>query len=231
MPRIARVVALGHPHHVTQRGNYQQDIFTDDHDRRKYLSILETESQKYGLKVLAYCLMTNHVHFIVVPEREDSMGAVFKYLNMKYSQYYNTRIGQGGHLFQGRFHSCVMDEVYTIVCARYIERNPVRAKMVKNAWDWQWSSAAAHCGLEVNDYLKVNRLFQYIGLDHKLWRDFIAETDKRKDILQIKAQTCRGRPLAGADFVKRLEAKLDRSLTVKPRGRQKEKKGKQMFRI
>ncbi|MCK9554410.1 transposase [bacterium] len=222
MPRIARVVALDHPHHVTQRGNYQQNIFTDDHDRRKYLSMLAEESERYGLKILSYCLMTNHVHFIVVPEREDSMGNVFKYLNMKYSRHYNSRMGQGGHLFQSRFHSCVMDEVYTIVCSRYIERNPVRAKIVKDACGWEWSSARAHCGLELNDSLNVNQLFQYIGLDHKMWQDFLSHPDKSKDVLQIKEQTRRGRPLAGVDFVKMLEVKLNRPLTVKPRGRRKE---------
>ena len=89
MPRVARVVAAGYPHHITQRGNYRQKIFADDTDRRKYLSLLKEESKRYHLIILAYCLMSNHVHFMVIPQREDSMGKVFKYTNMKYSQYYN----------------------------------------------------------------------------------------------------------------------------------------------
>jgi putative transposase len=84
MPRIARVVAAGYPHRITQRGNYQQKIFTDDIDRIKYLSLLKEESSR-----LAYCLMSNHVHFMAIPQSEDSMGKVFKHTNMKYSQYYN----------------------------------------------------------------------------------------------------------------------------------------------
>jgi len=87
MPRIARIVAAGYPHHITQRGNYQQKIFTDDTDRRKYLSFLHKESKRYYLDILAYCLMSNHVHFMAVPQSEDSLGEVFKYTNMKYSQY------------------------------------------------------------------------------------------------------------------------------------------------
>lgn len=226
MPRIARVVALDHPHHITQRGNYQREIFVDDIDREKYLSLMEAESARYGLKTLSYCLMSNHVHFIVVPEYEDSMGNVFKYVNMKYSQYYNSRIGMGGHLFQGRFHSCVMDEVYSIVCARYIERNPVRAGIVKNAWDWQWSSARAHCGLTAEDPMGTNQLFEYIGLDKGVWQDFLSQPDKQKDVLQIKEQTQNGRPLAGVNFVKKLEKQLNRPLTLKVPGRKKKGKGK-----
>ena len=91
MPRIARVVAVDHPHHITQRGNYRQDVFEDDNDRIRYLSLLQTESKKYGLDILVYCLMTNHVHFMVVPRKEDAMANVFKYVNMKYSQYYNKK--------------------------------------------------------------------------------------------------------------------------------------------
>jgi putative transposase len=89
MPRIARVVAAGYPHRITQRGNYQQKIFTDDIDRIKYLSLLKEESSRYHLIILAYCLMSNHVHFMAIPQSEDSMGKVFKHTNMKYSQYYN----------------------------------------------------------------------------------------------------------------------------------------------
>ena len=103
MPRIARVVSQGYPHHITQRGNYRQKIFSVDTDYAKYLSFVESESKRYGLKILAYCLMPNHVHFIAVPQSEDSMGKVFKYVNMKYSQCYNKKIGASGHLFQGRF--------------------------------------------------------------------------------------------------------------------------------
>jgi len=86
MPRIARVVAARYPQHITQRGNYRQKIFADDTDRRKYLSLLKEESQRYHLIILAYCLMSNHVYFMVIPQGEDSMGKAFKYTNMKYFQ-------------------------------------------------------------------------------------------------------------------------------------------------
>src|SRR3989338_9543184 len=110
MPRIARVVAVGYPHHITQRGNYRQDIFLDDQDREYYLVLLKKESASYDLELLAYCLMTNHVHLIGVPHEEDSLAQVFKYVNMKYAQYFNQKCRSGvGHLWQGRFFSCVLD--------------------------------------------------------------------------------------------------------------------------
>ncbi|MDD5671471.1 MAG: transposase, partial [Candidatus Omnitrophica bacterium] len=93
MPRIARVVAVGYPHHITQRGNYQQSLFENDDDRIMYLSLVKAESVKRHLRILAYCLMSNHVHFIAVPDDEDSMALTFKYAHMKYSQAINKRNG------------------------------------------------------------------------------------------------------------------------------------------
>ena len=221
MPRIARIVGIGLPHHITQRGNYRQDIFENDNNRQKYLTLLKLESERYGLKILAYCLMTNHVHFIGVPEAKTSMGDVFKYVNMKYSQYFNLKKGERGHLFHGRFFSSVMDEYYLMACARYIERNPVRAKIVKNPWDWAWSSSRAHCGLDKSDPFQVNNLFDYIGIKKSQWKEFLSQEDNPEEMDRIKKETIRGRPLAGEGFTRSLEEKLKRALRTKPKGRPK----------
>jgi putative transposase len=219
MVREARVVAVGYPHHITQRGNYQQDIFLADEDRRTYLARVQEESAKYKLNILAYCLMTNHVHFICIPQAEDSLAQTFKYVNMKYSQYLNRKIGAGGHLFQGRFYSCVMDETHLYRCVRYIERNPVRAKMVKKAWDYQWSSARVHCGMEESDVLKTRALFRYIEGDEKGWKEYIAEKDNPTDIKLIKQNTMRGSVMGELKFITKLEKKMNRPLCVREKGR------------
>lgn len=224
MPRIARIVASGYPHHITQRGNYRQKIFSSDGDRGKYMTLIANESKRYRLKVLAYCLMPNHVHFIAVPENDDSLSNVFKYTNMKYSQYYNKKIGSCGHLFQGRFFSSIMDERYVIACARYIERNPVRAGMVKNLYDWNWSSAKIHCGMDKHDILGVNDLFDYVDYPQKDWKKFVEEPDEIDEIKIIREQTRRGRPLGEDSFIKKLEKKLNRFLMLKPRGRPRRNK-------
>jgi len=221
MPRIPRVVAVGYPHHITQRGNYRQRIFSSDTDRKKYLSLLIEESKRYSLLILTYCLMPNHVHFIVIPEREDSMGKVFKYAHMKYSQYYNKKKHTQGHLFQGRFFSSVMNERHAIACARYIERNPVRAKMVNKPYLWKWSSAKVHSGVDKHDELGVQKLFNYIEKDPKTWKEFIELSDDSNEIIQIREQTRKGRPLGSIDFVDEVERKTKRFLRLKPRGRPK----------
>lgn len=226
MPRIARAVEIDFPHHITQRGNYCQDIFEDDRDRSKYLSLLGIESRRYGLQILAYCLMANHVHFIGMPKRYDSMGNVFKYLNMRYSQYFNRKKSINGHLFQGRFFSCIMDEYYTMACARYIERNPVRAGIVEKPWDWKWSSARIHCGIDKKDNLSGKGLFNYIEIAEAEWKNFIIGKDNSQEVKNIKRETKKGRPLADTNFIEKLGEKARAILQTKPNGRPKKVRDK-----
>jgi len=149
MPRHARVVFEGVAHHITQRGNYRQNIFEDDADRKKYLQLVGEYSEKYKTKIFAYCLMTNHVHFIAAPMKPDSLALTFKYANMRYSKYFNFKNKRSGHLWQARFYSCPLYGNHAIEAVRYVERNPVRANLVGLPWEYEWSSAAEHVGLSV----------------------------------------------------------------------------------
>ncbi len=110
MPRMARVVVAGIPHHITQRGNRREDVFFCDDDRQRYLQLLLEYSAKHELETLAYCLITNHVHLVCVPAREESLSLVSKPLDMRYAQHVNWTHGISGRLWQGRFYSCVLDE-------------------------------------------------------------------------------------------------------------------------
>src|SRR5512139_3562363 len=103
MPRIARAVAVGFPHHITQRGNYRQSVFQSDKDYLQYKEWLTQYSTKYALKIWAYCLMSNHLHFVAVPLQGDALAKAFNALHMRYSQYANTKQDNRGHLWQGRF--------------------------------------------------------------------------------------------------------------------------------
>jgi len=149
MPRRARVVFEGVGHHITQRGNYRQNVFEDDSDKRKYVEFIREYSEKYGMKIYAYCLMSNHVHFIAAPVKEDSLAMTFKYANMRYSSYFNRKNKRSGHLWQGRFYSCPLHFEHALEALRYVERNPVRAKMVELPWEYEWSSAREHVGFNV----------------------------------------------------------------------------------
>jgi putative transposase len=144
MPRIARAVAVGHPHHITQRGNYRQVVFEEDADYNLYLDWLQMYSKKYSLKIWAYCLMSNHVHFVAVPQEPESMARAFNTLHMRYAQHFNERQGGKGHLWQGRFFSCALDEKHLYAAVRYVENNPVSAGIVRKAANYTWSSAAGH---------------------------------------------------------------------------------------
>ena len=150
MPRLARTVFARVPHHITQRGNRREDVFFTEDDRKAYLNWLLEYCDQYSVDILAYCLMTNHVHIVAVPGTEDSLQRVLKPLHMRYAQRINRAHGWKGHVWQGRFFSSPLDEVYVWAAVRYVERNPVRAKMVRKAENYPWSSAAGHCKLKTD---------------------------------------------------------------------------------
>lgn len=127
MSRIARAVAVGVPHHITQRGNNRQDVFFVDDDRRTYLDILTEKPERYGLEIHAYCLMTNHVHIVAVPTNEDALAKAVGRTHHAYTKYVNKLHARSGHLWQNRFFSCAMEEPHYWSAVRYVERNPVRA--------------------------------------------------------------------------------------------------------
>lgn len=219
MSRFARIVAPGLPHHITQRGSYEQDVFFCHGDREKYLEWIEKYSNKYQLEIISYCLMTNHIHFIAIPEKLNSMARTINIAHMLYAQNFNKKMGKCGHLWHSRYFSCVMDEQHLIAAARYIERNPVRARLVENPWEWEWSSAAFHCGIQTDPKIKLGDFFNLIDMNHLEWREFISREDETLFISKIKKSTYKGTPLAGETFIKNLEKKLGRKLKPNPPGR------------
>lgn len=219
MARVARIIAVEYPHHITQRGNNRQIVFNDDADREKYLTLVKKYSQLYKTDILSYCLMSNHVHFIAIPYKEDSLAKTFNFAHMQYSQYFNKKTSSCGHLWQGRFFSCVLDEPHLIMASQYIERNPVRAKIVKKAWEWKWSSAAYNAGKKQKDIILKDGLAAYIGETKKIWKERFDEEENQRIISNIKVQTAKGLPLAGDEFIDKLEKKLNRKLRASPVGR------------
>jgi len=219
MPRIARVVAAGLPHHITQRGNYRQDVFLNADDRMRYLAWIKEYSLKYGISILAYCLMQNHVHFIAIPSKDDSLAKTFNAAHMRYSQYFNQKLRQRGHLWQGRFYSCILDEPHLILAVRYVERNPVRAGLVEKPWQWPWSSAAVHAGQKEPGLIELGDLFNIAGISYDSWRGYLDVADKINFIQDIRKYTFTGRPLGRVAFIERLEEKFSRRLSALPIGR------------
>jgi putative transposase len=151
MARLPRVVAVDVPHHVTQRGNAKQIILANDGDRITYLELLRQYSELCSLSLLGYCLMSNHVHLIVVPRTAEALARTLKLVHGRYASYWNARQSSTGHVWQGRFYSCPLDDGHLWEALRYTELNPVRAGLVEAAENWIWSSAPAHCGLDTSD--------------------------------------------------------------------------------
>jgi len=219
MPRQARIVLPGEAHHITQRGNYQQEIFRETNDFRQYLFYLKECSEKYHIDILAYCLMRNHIHIIGIPHDKESLGMAFNTLTMRYSQYVNRKIKSYGHVWQGRYFSCVMDEIHLYRAIRYVERNPVRAKKVNSALNYEWSSARIHAGMQNEGFIALGKSFD---MSAKEWKAYLYEEDNvMTDEMRLK--TKRGLVVGTETFIKNAEKILKRSLKCLNPGRPKRK--------
>ena len=215
MPRLARVVVQGIPHHITQRGNRNQPVFFSEDDKKEYLRLVSTHAKRHGVQIWAYCLMTNHVHFIAVPDSEKSLTATFQEAHRLYTRRINFREGWRGYLWQGRFASFPMDEEYLIAAVRYVEQNPVKAKLVSNAWDYPWSSAKAHCKLHEDALLTPFFLEKEIAN----WKSFLTLEDRSNIDKRIESSIRTGRPLGSKEFIEGLEICLNRFLRKNKPGR------------
>jgi putative transposase len=215
MARLARIIVPGMPHHVTQRGNRRQDVFFTPDDRCVYLTYLNKYLTRCGLDIYAYCLMTNHVHFIAVPTTELSLSHTMRDTHTAYAGYRNYTDETCGHLWQGRFFSSVLDETHLWAAIRYVERNPIRAGIVENAADYPWSSAAAHCNGTPDPILSSN--FPPPGAIDD-WTGWLS-TDSDTDIWYIRQQTHTGRPCGSLSFFDQLETLLQRDVKPQKRGR------------
>lgn len=216
---MSRLVIPGLPHHVTQRGVRSLPVFTDDDDRELYLALLRDQADRHGLRFEAWCLMTNHIHLIAIPKREDSLARGIGEAHRLFTRARNFREGVRGYLFQGRFGSYVMDPGRLVRAARYIELNPVRAGLVDRAGDYPWSSAGLHLGQAAADALWTGRRAVEIVGD---WAEFLRAGEEVDDG-EVLRHLSTGRPLGSGSFIRRLERKTGRPLARRvggwPKGR------------
>jgi putative transposase len=196
------------PHHITQRGNRRQPTFFCEEDYAAYLDLMSQWCAEEGVEIWAYCLMPNHVHLIAVPEREDSLRRAIGEAHRRYTRRVNFREGWRGHLWQERFASFVLDEPYLLAAARYVELNPVRAKLVIAASDYRWSSVRAHLKGKDDCLVKVSPLLAIAGN----WRRLLTSAVTEEELKRFRAHERTGRVLGEDDFLKRLEKKLGRVL-------------------
>ncbi len=221
MARMARAVAPGMPHHVTQRGNRRQQTFFNDEDYQSYLELMAQWCEKYKVEIWSYCLMPNHVHLIAVPETKDGLKLAIGEAHRRYTRRINFREGWRGHLWQGRFSSFMMDERYLLACARYVELNPLRAGLVEKPEDWRWSSVGPHIQGEDDILVTVKPL---LAIVKKRWSDFLRTDARGSEIKLFKRHERTGRPLGSDSFIDTMERLLNRKLKPQKPGPKKKDK-------
>ena len=214
MARIARVVVPDYPHHVTQRGCRRQQTFFTTDDYRCYLELLQKRIVDAGISIWAYCLMPNHLHLVVVPETDQSLSRFLGPAHRQYALEINRRMGWKGHLWQERFHSFVMDERHLLAAVRYVELNPVRANLCAVAWDWPWSSAAAHMSGEDDDLVAVEPMLGRVGN----WEVYLSSSLAGPADDTLRKHSRSGRPAGDDAFLGVLEALTQRRLKKRKPG-------------
>ena len=214
MPRTARLVVPGYPHHITQRGNRRQRTFFDAADYLAYLGLLGQLKEKAGVNVWAYCLMPNHVHLVAVPERKHSFAKLFGVAHHRYALRVNLAQGWQGHLWQERYHSSVLDEAHLLAAVRYIELNPVRAGLCTRAEDWRWSSVHAHLQNTHDDLVNTEPMRERISD----WRDYLSADDNSDVLDSLRVHTRTGRPAGDEQFVDELEVLTGQKLRLRRPG-------------
>jgi putative transposase len=210
MPRNARCVVEGLPYHVTQRGTNRQKVFQTIGDRRTYLGLVHDNLDDAGIRVLAYCLMTNHVHWVVVPERADSLSTLFRRVHGRYAQAWNAQRQRTGHVWQNRFSSCPVSADRLWIALRYVEQNPVRALMAKAPEDYAWSSARAHLSAERDRARVLDMEFWKQSGGIETWRAMHAAAEQTVVTHLLRRCTYAGRPFGEESFLEGLEARFAR---------------------
>ncbi len=215
MARYARIIVPGAPHHVTQRGNRREPVFFEDGDQEVYRDLLAEQAERRRVEVWAYCLMPNHVHLILVPSDDVGLGRAVGETHRRYTNFINARGRWTGHLFQSRFSSVAMDEGHLLAAVRYVSLNPVRARLVRKAEDWAWSSARAHLAGVDDELVSVRPVLDRV----ERFVDLLQTDPDDPAFRSLRASEGSGRPLGNADFIAGLERRLGRPVARRAPGR------------
>lgn len=202
MPRPRRIDAPEYPQHVVQRSNNRQAVFFTDGDRVAYLRLLCQHADQQRCRVHAYVLMDNHVHLLATPDAPGGLSRMMQAVSRTYVRRVNDRQGRTGTLWEGRFHSTLVDtDRYLLACQRYIELNPVRAGRVAHPGDYRWSSYRANAQGMPNALLEPHSALELIALDlderRRRYAGFIEEGIPAVDLAAIRRALQSQRQLSG----------------------------------
>jgi putative transposase len=221
MARSPRLDLPGIPQHIVQRGNNRVPCFLDDWDRRRYLQNLREALLDTGVELHAYVLMSNHVHLLATPPALGAIARLMQKLGSQYVVVFNTRHRRSGTLWEGRYKSCLVDsESYLLRCMRYIDLNPVRARMTDDPAAFPWSSCASLCGTRDDPLLSPHPAYIALGTSPQeraaAYRSLLAEAIADDDLQAIRSYLQQQRALGRDAFRAMVEAETRRFAGIRP---------------
>lgn len=223
MPRRARDYVAGLPYHIVQRGNNREACFIEPENFQFYLELWQQSAKRYGVKVHAYCLMTNHIHVLATPDEASSISSAMKVVGSRYAQYFNLKYGRTGTLWEGRHRSSlVQSEKYFFTCSRYIELNPVRAGMVRRPGEYHWSSYGVNAWGDAS-WLTPHEEYLRLGVDAgeraRAYRDLFEYRLSQEDLRLMRKAAHYCQPVGDDRFREQIEAKYGIKAGQMKRGR------------
>ena len=226
MPRTGRVVLTGYAHHIVQRGHNRQVVFAETGDYRRYLDTLREFKEEYAVEVYAFCLMTNHVHLLLSPSDCAGIGKLMKRLAGRQTRNHNRLEGRSGTLWEGRYKSSpIQTEAYLLACCRYIELNPVRARMVSEPEKYRWSSCRYRLGENACEWLDYHACYLALGVGDRerkeRYRAFLHSAIPDGEWTLIREAVQRGQLTGSARFTEEVAAIVGKRIDRRGPGRPK----------
>ncbi|KAF0145271.1 MAG: hypothetical protein FD156_1102 [Nitrospirae bacterium] len=220
MPRVVRGLADNYVYHIINRGNGRQEVFHKEKDYEAFIDIMKEAKERYSVKLFSYCLMPNHFHMVVMPERGDELSKCMQWLMTSHVRRYHRHYGSSGHIWQGRFKSFIVQkDSHLLMAMRYVEGNPLRAGLVSSAKEWPWSSHREMIGG------KKNILAGEVPLDlPENWERYIDEPLTYKELERVRQSVVRQSPYGKPDWQTKVCKELGLESTLNPKGRPKKEK-------
>jgi putative transposase len=225
MPRISRGISDELIYHVLNRGNAKQRIFHKDQDYVAFVRLLKEARHLFSVNIFAYCMMPNHFHFVLRPCQANGLSKLMQWLMTCHVRRYHKHYGTSGHIWQGRYKSfLVKEDEYLLTVLRYVEGNPVRARLVSSAKDWPWSSHRERIGK------KINKIVACIPIDLPSdWADYVDEPLTERELEKLNRSVNRQTPFGDSEWQKKMCLHYGLEHTLRPRGRPK-KGDRQLFK-
>ena len=224
MARLPRLTVPGYPHHIIQRGNNRQAIFSGPTDYQRLLALLDENARKFGVALHAYVLMTNHFHLLATPSTADGLPQMMQAVGRSYVRYFNDRQHRSGTLWEGRYRSTLIEtDRYLLACMAYIDLNPVRAGIVREAKDYPWSSHGHYAGLRVDKMVTPHALFWSLGntpfAREKAYGDLVNAGISSEQQAALTGSVQGGWALGDTNFVTELQKRTERRVNKASAGR------------